>query len=544
MASQGDQRVPPHRSSPSSSTRAALALALGALVLVLLPGIAAAEPTPTPQPTDPASDATAEPTGDPTGDPTGEPSGDPSEQPSNVDPTGQPLPDAATDPTAAPEDPVPAPSRSALAGTATAITIASGTGPIGAKPVVTFTLKDAGGAPISGVRLELDIVVDGAWRHLVGVTTNAAGQGTMNFYLSADQAKNRVRARFAGNDTYAASSREYAVPLRASATIVSIQLATQRADGSMTANDFIRDGYTGRVYFSVNGPQRQPRPGYVIVQSRVAGGNWRTQKTVTLNANGGGSIEVRPVYNTDYRVHYNGQRGFDSGTSGVDGFEVRPYLPAVALPAGAPRPTQRHPSNPRATNLAVQGAQAQVVAIPNATWNHMVGKSWRSGCPVGRNNLRLVRVNYLGFDGYRYRGELVVNSAIATRTAQAFTALYDARIPIRAIHRVDHFGYSSQLRGADDYKSMAADNTSAFNCRGVVGRPSTPSPHSYGRAVDINPWENPYHSATGVVPNTWWPSRSHPQVAWRSNGHQVVRIMAHYGFRWTYGTADAHHFDG
>jgi hypothetical protein len=108
---------------------------------------------------------------------------------------------------------------------------------------------------------------------------------------------------------------------------------------------------------------------------------------------------------------------------------------------------------------------------------------------------------------------------------------------------VDRFGWSTRLRGADDYRSMAADNTSAFNCRGVVGNPGVRSPHSYGRSLDVNPWENPYRSRQGTVPNTWWPSRSHPRVAWRSRSHRVVQTMANHGLRWTYGTSDAHHFD-
>ena len=38
----------------------------------------------------------------------------------------------------------------------------------------------------------------------------------------------------------------------------------------------------------------------------------------------------------------------------------------------------------------------------------MVGRSWHAGCPVGRDGLRLLRVNYVDFSGYRRRGELVV----------------------------------------------------------------------------------------------------------------------------------------
>ncbi len=38
---------------------------------------------------------------------------------------------------------------------------------------------------------------------------------------------------------------------------------------------------------------------------------------------------------------------------------------------------------------------------------------------------------------------------------------------------------------------MAADNTSAFNCRFVAGTTRW-SMHAYGKAIDLNPVENPY----------------------------------------------------
>src|SRR3546814_7814462 len=101
------------------------------------------------------------------------------------------------------------------------------------------------------------------------------------------------------------------------------------------------------------------------------------------------------------------------------------------------------------------------------------------------------------------------------------------------MYRVDRFGYNSRLNGGDDYKSMAADNTSGFNCRTVVNKPGVRSPHSYGGSVDVNPWENPYRSATGYTPNSWWPYRSHSKVAWRNSSHIVVRVMNYNGLRWT-----------
>src|SRR3546814_6920223 len=67
----------------------------------------------------------------------------------------------------------------------------------------------------------------------------------------------------------------------------------------------------------------------------------------------------------------------------------------------------------------------------------MTGISWRSGCPVGRWSLRLVRVNYWAFDGYRRRGEIVVHEDAARKVGKAFSSMYARRLPIRSMYRVD-----------------------------------------------------------------------------------------------------------
>ena len=105
----------------------------------------------------------------------------------------------------------------------------------------------------------------------------------------------------------------------------------------------------------------------------------------------------------------------------------------------------------------------------------MQGLTWRPGAPVGRADLRYLQINYWGFDGYRSRGEMVLNGATVTAAADAFTELYHRRFPIRQMVLPDRFGpmpRGSHL-GADDYASMAADNTSGFNYRYVDGTETT-----------------------------------------------------------------------
>ena len=122
----------------------------------------------------------------------------------------------------------------------------------------------------------------------------------------------------------------------------------------------------------------------------------------------------------------------------------------------------------------------------------MIGSSWRPGCPVPLGDLRLVRLTYWGFDDRPHRGRLVLHRRWAGEIVEVFARLYGHRFPIRRIRLVDRYG-------ADDAESMRHDNTSAFNCRYVRGT-TIWSQHAYGRAIDINPVENPYVSGSRVSP--------------------------------------------
>ncbi|MDX3004620.1 M15 family metallopeptidase [Kribbella solani] len=125
----------------------------------------------------------------------------------------------------------------------------------------------------------------------------------------------------------------------------------------------------------------------------------------------------------------------------------------------------------------------------------MVRYTYRAGCPVAPSSLRLLQLNYWGFDGRVHRGELILRDAAVAKMITVWTSTLAAKFPIRQMRRVDVFGGS-------DVKAMAADNTSAFNCRRVTGDPYSLSPHSYGWAIDVNTVENPYLAANGV----WYPS--------------------------------------
>jgi hypothetical protein len=133
-----------------------------------------------------------------------------------------------------------------------------------------------------------------------------------------------------------------------------------------------------------------------------------------------------------------------------------------------------------------------VSRLDRATRELMIGSSWRPGCPVPLRKLRLVRVTYRGFDGEAHRGRLVMHRRWAGEVLGVFEGLFETDFPFRRVRLVDRYG-------ADDRESMRRDNTSAFNCRHVAGT-TTWSQHAYGRAIDLNPVENPYVAGSRVSP--------------------------------------------
>jgi hypothetical protein len=156
----------------------------------------------------------------------------------------------------------------------------------------------------------------------------------------------------------------------------------------------------------------------------------------------------------------------------------------------------------------------------------MTGVSWHPGCPVPPTSLRLLRLSYWGFDGRVHHGELVANADAVAAVLAAFRLLFHARYPIHRMRLVEAYGGS-------DERSMLADNTSAFNCRGVPGSTAW-SQHAYGRAVDLNPFENPEVRGTAVDPPAAaaWADRSRTGSGVIHHGDAAWRAFAAAGWTW------------
>lgn len=180
------------------------------------------------------------------------------------------------------------------------------------------------------------------------------------------------------------------------------------------------------------------------------------------------------------------------------------------------------------------------------------GRSYRENPNIALSDLRYVKTLYYDFDGKVRAGELIVNKSIAVDIKEIFIELYKIKYEIRKMKLIDSY-YSKGGSGTDaDTKSMNDDNTSAFNYRTIAGT-RTISMHGYGRAIDINPFENPWCPGGKLYPNQ---SRSaayanrgassgerKPHMIFRDS--EITGIFRKHGFRWLgeTDTRDYQHFE-
>ena len=164
------------------------------------------------------------------------------------------------------------------------------------------------------------------------------------------------------------------------------------------------------------------------------------------------------------------------------------------------------------------------------------GGTWHQGCPVALEELRYLQIPYWGFDKQIHYGEMIVHKSVAAEVVRIFKQLYNEHYPIKQMRLMSDYN-------GDDDLSMQANNSSAFNCRLMTGSKSKWSKHSYGKAIDINPLQNPYVAKRGkiVLPkegrNYIGKLRNHSNNSIENRAiiledDPIVQIFAYYGWKW------------
>jgi hypothetical protein len=209
--------------------------------------------------------------------------------------------------------------------------------------------------------------------------------------------------------------------------------------------------------------------------------------------------------------------------------DVDPTGPTLATAAsGATGPTAPSPTpEPRRAHLF-----GRIRSISPALAIEMTGTTWEPGCPVALEDLRLLRFNYLGFDGEIHRGPLVVHASVAKDVLGVFGQLFDAGFPLKHVALARRWRPNAPT---DTTRSV----TAAFNCRPALNPDGTPggswSEHAYGLAVDVNPLQNPYVAEDGSVLRPAaqaYVDRSQGLPGMIHAGDMVVRAFAAIGWEW------------
>jgi len=173
------------------------------------------------------------------------------------------------------------------------------------------------------------------------------------------------------------------------------------------------------------------------------------------------------------------------------------------------------------------------------------GNSWKKGCPIPLKDLRYLRVKHIDFRGNEMMGEIIVHKDAAREVTEIFEELYIMDYPIKKMKLVSDYN-------GNDWQSIESDNTSAFNCRNATGSRQW-SKHSYGKAVDINPTENPYISRSDHISHkdsSIYRKRVHQAPTYADKAillkqDQVVQLFKKYGWEWGGdwpGVKDYQHF--
>jgi peptidoglycan LD-endopeptidase CwlK len=138
--------------------------------------------------------------------------------------------------------------------------------------------------------------------------------------------------------------------------------------------------------------------------------------------------------------------------------------------------------------------------------------------------MEVVKVDYLGFDGRDHVGQIVVHRDVAEDVIEIFKEIRAADFPIVKMVPIVAYRWNDQV-------SMGDQNSSGFNYRmtegpGVSG--TILSKHSFGRAIDLNPYQNPFVGADGKSPHPYVPG----EKGVLTGDSEVVKIFKRHGWKW------------
>ena len=153
------------------------------------------------------------------------------------------------------------------------------------------------------------------------------------------------------------------------------------------------------------------------------------------------------------------------------------------------------------------------------------------------DSLCMIDVTYYSFDGLRHSGQIVVDARLEDDIYEIFQLIERLKFPVGKAIPIAAYHW-------EDGDSMADNNSSGFNFR-VIADTHKLSLHSFGRAVDINPVQNPVIYPAGIIAPAGALYRPHNSGTFTTN-HPVVQEFIKRGWHWGGNfeqPKDYHHFE-
>lgn len=151
--------------------------------------------------------------------------------------------------------------------------------------------------------------------------------------------------------------------------------------------------------------------------------------------------------------------------------------------------------------------------------------------------LSIIDVCYYSFDGRKHQGQIIVNQELEDDVYEIFNFIEKTFFPVGKVVPIVSYQW-------DDYSSMVDNNSSSFNFRVIQGTTKL-SMHSLGKAIDINPVQNPVIYPNGIVA----PEGAKYQPKERgtlTKDHPIVKEFLKRGWHWGGNfeqPKDYHHFE-
>ncbi len=190
-----------------------------------------------------------------------------------------------------------------------------------------------------------------------------------------------------------------------------------------------------------------------------------------------------------------------------------------------------------ATNIDFNniGEYFKAYEISDEVYDYINGKSYQENPDVALSDLRYMKLLHYNFNHELQVGELIVDADLQSDFIGIFTELFQAEYEIQSMYLPDRYWTGDPT--STDSASIDENNTSCFMYRPATGSGKL-SKHAYGRAIDINPQQNPYVSYTTGSP-VWSHENANDYIDRNTGLPHVIteedaayKIFIKYGFTW------------